>query len=464
MKAPSRPNRPHGPSRSGSGGGPGPRGPRPPQRPAQSAGLPARLLAADALDRILRGNASLEDAFINDQGLEPRDRALAFRIVATALRRLGTIRAVIAGMLDKGAPKSAPKVETVLLVGAAQILFMDVPDHAAVGLSVDIARGDITTGGFAGLINAVLRRLTREGKERLAAAEALNLDTPEWLRQRWTKAYGAEKAKAMCAILAHEPALDLTVKGDPEKWAEALGGEVLPTGTVRVLQAGAVRALPGYDDGDWWVQDAAAAIPARLLGDVAGKSVADMCAAPGGKTAQLAAAGAHVTAIDRSGQRLVRLKENLDRLKLKADVREGDATSIAAGPFDAILLDAPCSATGTLRRHPDIAWAKRPGDVGTMAALQAKLIDHALDLLKSGGTLVYATCSLEPEEGEDQIARVLKERTDVTRVKITAEDVPGIAAFITPQGDLRTLPCDWVRGEPERSGLDGFFAARLSKR
>ncbi|BAF90696.1 rRNA SAM-dependent methyltransferase [Azorhizobium caulinodans ORS 571] len=456
MKAPSRPNRPHGPARGN--------GPRGPQRPATSAGLPARLLAADALDRILRGNASLEDAFIHDAGLEPRDRALAFRIVATALRRLGTLRAVLTALMERGAPKSAPKVETVLLVGAAQILFMDVPDHAAVGLSVDIARGDNSTAGFAGLINAVLRRLAREREERLAAFATLGLDTPEWLRQRWTKAYGPERAKAITDILSHEPALDITVKSDAAGWAEKLGGEVLPTGTVRVLQAGAVRALPGYEDGEWWVQDAAAALPARLLGDVAGKSVADLCAAPGGKTAQLAAAGAKVTAVDRSGPRLARLSENLARLKLTADVREADAASLKAGPFDAILLDAPCTATGTLRRHPDIAWAKRPSDVATLAAVQAGLIDHALDLLKSGGLLVYATCSLEPEEGEAQVARVLAARNDVERVPLKPEEMEGLAPYITPEGDLRTLPCDLVRGEPERSGLDGFFAARLRKR
>ncbi|OYX83089.1 MAG: MFS transporter, partial [Azorhizobium sp. 35-67-5] len=215
--------------------------------------------------------------------------------------------------------------------------------------------------------------------------------------------------------------------------------------------------------GAWWVQDAAAALPARLLGDIAGKSVADLCAAPGGKTAQLAAAGATVTAVDRNGQRLVRLKENLARLHLSAEVREGDAASIQAGPFDAILLDAPCSATGTLRHHPDIAWSKRPADIGTLATVQGRLLDHALDLLKPGGVLVYATCSLEPEEGEDQITRILATRKEVKRDEIRPDDVAGIAPFITPQGDVRTLPCDWVRGEPERSGLDGFFAARLRK-
>ncbi|HQS10172.1 MAG: 16S rRNA (cytosine(967)-C(5))-methyltransferase [Rhizobiales bacterium 24-66-13] len=452
MKTPSRPR---------SAARTAPRSPE--RRPPEAAGLRARLVAADALDRVLRGGTALEDALDNAAGLEPRDRALAFRIVATALRRLGTLRAVVGPMLDRGFPKSAPKVETVLLVGAAQILFMDVPDHAAVGLSVEIARGDGTTSGFAGLINAVLRRLTREGAERLAAIDALAADTPDWLRQRWTKTYGAERAAAICAVHAHEPALDLTVKSDPEGWALKLGGEVLPTGTVRILHAGPVRALPGYEDGEWWVQDAAAALPARLLGDVSGLNVLDLCAAPGGKTAQLAAAGARVTALDRSGQRLVRLSENLARLKLSAEVVEADAADFSGGPYDAILLDAPCTATGTLRRHPDIAWNKRPGDIAGLAELQGRLLDHALDLLKPGGVLVYSTCSLEPEEGEAQIARLLAARPEAERAPLRAEDAPELAPFITPQGDLRTVPSDWVRGEPERSGLDGFFAARIVK-
>ncbi|MFG1464909.1 16S rRNA (cytosine(967)-C(5))-methyltransferase RsmB [Xanthobacter sp. DSM 24535] len=452
MKTPSRP-------RSGQKSAPR----SPDRRAPEAAGLRARLVAADALDRVLRGGTALEDALENAGGLEPRDRALAFRIVATALRRLGTLRAILTPMLDRGFPKSAPKVETVLLVGAAQILFMDVPDHAAVGLSVEIARGDGTTSGFAGLINAVLRRLTREGAERLAAIDPIAADTPDWLRQRWAKAYGAERAAAICAMHAHEPALDLTVKSDPEGWALKLGGEVLPTGTVRILHAGPVRALPGYEDGDWWVQDAAAALPARLLGDVAGLNVLDLCAAPGGKTAQLAAAGARVTALDRSGQRLERLSENLARLKLSAEIVEADAAEFSGGPYDAILLDAPCTATGTLRRHPDIAWNKRPGDIAGLAELQGRLLAHALDLLKFGGVLVYSTCSLEPEEGEAQIARLLAARPDAERAPLREEDAPGLAPFITPQGDLRTLPCDWVRGEPERSGLDGFFAARIVK-
>ncbi|OYW58083.1 MAG: MFS transporter [Azorhizobium sp. 32-67-21] len=456
MKAPSHP---------ASGRRPPARDTRP-SAPAQKSppGFNARLLAADGLDRVLRAATPLEDAMQDMPGLEARDRALAFNILATTLRRLGTLRAVIRPCLTKGLPTSAPKLEAVLLVGAAQILFMDVPDHAAVGLSVDLARSDRTTAGFAGLVNAVLRRITREGPAQLAALDPFVTDIPDWLRRRWIAAYGEDKARAIAAVLLSPPPLDVTVKSDPEDWAARLSGEVLPTGSIRILEAGPVRALPGFDDGAWWVQDAAAALPVKLLGDVAGLHVADICAAPGGKTAQLAAAGARVTAVDRSPERLKRLSENLHRLKLSADVVAADAASFAGGPFDAVLLDAPCTATGTLRRHPDIAWAKGEGDIATLAALQSRLLDAAANLVKPGGLLVYSTCSLEPEEGEAQIAALLARRSDLERVPVGAADGEAVAAFTTPQGDLRTLPCDWVRGEPERSGLDGFFAARLRKR
>ncbi|WP_454914757.1 RsmB/NOP family class I SAM-dependent RNA methyltransferase [Xanthobacter sediminis] len=439
------------------------RSPHPP-RAAAPAGLAARRLAVDALERILHHNTTLEDAFESaPAGLDPRDRALAYRIVATALRRIGTLRTALGRLMERGLPKSAPRLEPVLLAGATQLLFMDVPDHAAVGLSVDLARADRNTAGFAGLVNAVLRRIARDKAAALEGIDPFLADTPAWLRDRWTAAYGAETARAIAAMHAVEPPLDISVKANPEPWAERLSGEALPTGTVRVLQAGPVRLLPGFAEGDWWVQDAAAALPARLLGDVKGLKVADLCAAPGGKTAQLAAAGAAVTAVDRSAARLARLKENLARLNLEAEVVEADTAQFAGGPYDAVLLDAPCSATGTLRRHPDIALAKRPADIATLAALQARLIDHAADLVKVGGLLVYSTCSLEPEEGEDQIARLIAARGDVERVPVTAQEIEGIAPFITPQGDVRTLPSQWMRGEKERSGLDGFFAARLRR-
>lgn len=435
-----------------------------PPRAAVPAGFAARQLAVDALERVLHHNTTLEDAFESaPAGLDPRDRALAYRIVATALRRIGTLRAALGRLMERGLPKSAPRLEPVLLAGATQLLFMDVPDHAAVGLSVDLARADRTTAGFAGLVNAVLRRIARDKAAALEGIDPFLADTPTWLRERWTAAYGAEAARAIAAMHAVEPPLDITVKARPERWAETLSGEVLPTGTVRILQAGPVRLLPGFAEGDWWVQDAAAALPARLLGDVTGLKVADLCAAPGGKTAQLAAAGAVVTAVDRSAARLARLKENLARLHLPAEVVEADTLQFSGGPFDAVLLDAPCSATGTLRRHPDIPLAKRPGDIATLSALQARLIAHAVDRVKVGGLLVYSTCSLEGEEGEEQIARLLAARPEVVRVPVTADEIEGIAPFITPQGDVRTLPSQWMRGEAERSGLDGFFAARLRR-
>jgi len=432
--------------------------------PAAPAGFAARRLAVDGLERILHHNTTLEDAFESaPAGLDPRDRALAYRIVATALRRIGTLRAALGRFLDRGLPKSAPRLEPVLLAGATQLLFMDVPDHAAVGLSVDLARADRTTAGYAGLVNAVLRRIARDKTAALDGIDPFAADTPAWLRTRWVSAYGEEAARAMAAMHAVEPPLDITVKADPAAWAEKLAGEVLPTGSVRVLQAGPVRALPGFAEGDWWVQDAAAALPARLLGTVEGLKVADLCAAPGGKTAQLAAAGARVTAVDRSAARLARLKENLARLQLEAQVVEADTLTFAGGPFDAVLLDAPCSATGTLRRHPDIALAKRPSDITTLAALQGRLIEHAVELTRPGGLIVYSTCSLEPEEGEQQVERLLATRRDVERLPLRPDEIEGLAPFITPQGDVRTLPSQWMRGEAERSGLDGFFAARLRR-
>ncbi|MFG1341244.1 RsmB/NOP family class I SAM-dependent RNA methyltransferase [Xanthobacter autotrophicus] len=467
MKPPSRAQKPA--RRPGSGpatapGKPAPGKPAPGKPAAATPGLAARILAVDGLEQVLRHGAALEDALDADVALDPRDRALAYRILATSLRRIGTLRSLIAKLMERGLPKSAPRLESVLLAGATQILFMDVPNHAAVGLCVDVARADRNTAGFAGLVNAVLRRLTREADALMVGISPDFADTPEWMGQRWIKAYGLETTRAIAAMHKVEPPLDITVKADPALWAERLSGEVLPTGSVRVLQAGPVRALPGFAEGDWWVQDAAAALPARLLGNVNGLKVADLCAAPGGKTAQLAAAGAIVTAVDRSSSRLTRLKENLERLKLSAQVVAGDAADFAGGPFDAVLLDAPCSATGTLRRHPDIAVNKRPGDLVTLAALQARLIAHAADLLKPGGTLVYSTCSLEPEEGEQQVERLLAARSDLIRAPIVPGEVEGIDPFITPQGDVRTLPSHWMRGEAERSGLDGFFAARLKRR
>ena len=399
----------------------------------------------------------------NWQALAERDRALVRVLIATVLRRLGTLRHLLGLFLDRGLPAQVPQVETALLLGAAQILFLNVPDHAAVDLSVRIAQADRRAAGFAGLINAVLRRVAREGAARLAALDTSTLDTPDWLMTRWTAAYGAATARAIAAANRNEPALDLTVKSDPEYWADKLGGRVLATRSVRVIAAGAVSALPGFAEGAWWVQDAGAALPARLLGDVRGRRVADLCAAPGGKTAQLALAGASVTAVDRAPARLQRLRDNLARLALKAEIVAADVEEWSAEPFDAVLLDAPCSSTGTIRRHPDVPWLKNAGDIVKLSALQRRLLDRALALTKPGGTLVYCTCSLEPDENEAIVADLLARAPKVRRVPIAAAEVFGCAEFISKDGDLRTLPCHFPDSDSRFAGIDGFYAARLLK-
>ena len=439
-----------------------------------SPGLAVRRVAADIVEGVLRRHRALDEMLEGSDAraataalaaLADRDRGLTRAIVAVVLRRLGTLRHLLGSFLEEGLPAQAPRVETALLIGAAQILFLEVPDHAAVDLAVRLAREDRKALHFAGLVNAVLRRVAREGKERIAALDAPVLDTPPWLMARWIKTYGEATAHAIAAANGREPALDLTVKSDAADWAAKLDGRVLPTGSVRTIVHGAVTALPGFDEGAWWVQDAAASIPARLLGNVAGLRVADLCAAPGGKTAQLVAAGAKVTAVDRAPGRLKRLQENLTRLSLEAELVCADVA--AWNPeqqFDAVLLDAPCTSTGTIRRHPDVPWLKRSADITSLAALQRRLLDHAITLIKPGGTLVYCTCSLEPEEGADVVADLLAREQSVRRVPIAAAEVFGEAEFINADGDLRTLPCHFTDADSRFAGVDGFYAARLEKR
>ena len=435
-------------------------------------GFTVRRIAADILDGVLRRLRPL-DEMLDTTGelaaLEERDRALTRAIVAVVLRRLGTLRHVLGVLLDRGPPPQAPRVETALLIGAAQILFLGVPDHAAVDLAVRLAQADRHAARFAGLVNGVLRRVTREGAQRIAALDTAVLDTPDWLLARWTETYGAATAHAIAAANGNEPALDLTVKSDDASaaasWAAKLNGRVLQTGSVRTIAHGAVTALPGFAEGAWWVQDAAAALPARLIGDVRGQRVADLCAAPGGKTAQLAAAGAAVTAVDRAPARLKRLADNLERLALTAELVRADATAWGAEQqFDAVLLDAPCSSTGTIRRHPDVPWLKRPADITGLAGLQRRLIARAVALTKPGGTLIYCTCSLEPEENENIVAELLAREPSVRRAPIAATEVFGRDEFISQDGDLRTLPCQLPDPDSRLAGLDGFYAARLVKR
>lgn len=432
-------------------------------------GLAARRIAADIVDGVLRRGQPLDEqldgkhAHAELRNLEDRDRALVRRIVGTVLRRYGTLRNLIGTYLDRGLPADVPRVEMGLLVGAAQILLLDVPDHAAVDMSVRLMRADRKALHYAGLVNAVLRQIARSGAERLAELDTAVLDTPEWLMTRWVAAYGEERARAIAAMNREEPSLDLTVKSGAESWAAQLNGRVLPTGTVRTVPHGPVSALPGFADGEWWVQDAAAALPARLLGDIAGRDVADLCAAPGGKTLQLALAGANVTAYDRSKPRMARVEDNLRRMKLTAATIIADSATVEGGPFDAVLVDAPCSSTGTIRRHPDIPWLKTKPSLEPLIALQRRLLDHAVELTKPGGTVVFCTCSLEPEEGEQAVAALLAARTDIKRHPIAEAEVFGLGEVLTADGDLRTLPCHLPDGEPRMAGLDGFFAARLRR-
>jgi len=435
-------------------------------------GLAARRIAADILDGVLQKRRMLDDqlegpaAHPGLKTLSDRDRALMRRLVATILRRLGTLEHLLAKLLDRGVPTDAPRAKSALLIGAAQILWMDVPDHAAVDLSVRLVQSDRRAAKYAGLINAVLRRCARDGLPLVEELAAQTLDVPQWLLARWSAHYGADAARAIAQAISHEPSLDLTVKADPAQWATRLHGELLPTGTVRTLLQGSVKMLPGFAEGQWWVQDAAAALPVRLFGNLEDKAVADLCAAPGGKTAQLAAQGARVSAIDRSPARVARLRENLARLALQADTGVADAgdwRNDAPASFDGVLVDAPCASTGTIRRHPDVAWLKQDSDIGALSAIQLRLLKKAVALLKPGGTLVYCTCSLEPEEGEQAIAALLESEAAMRRAPVEAAEVAGLADIVTADGDLRTLPCHLPHADPRLAGLDGFYAARLTK-
>lgn len=439
--------------------------------PTEVPGLAARRIAADILDGVLQKRRTLDDqldgpaAHPGLKTLADRDRALMRRLVATILRRLGTLGHVLSRLLDRGIPTDAPRAQSALLIGAAQILWMDVPDHAAVDLSVRLVQSDRRAAKYAGLVNAVLRRCAREGQGLVEEVKAQSLDLPPWLLARWIAHYGEATARQMASAIANEPSLDLTVKSDAAHWANRLHGETLPTGTVRTLLHGSVAMLPGFSEGQWWVQDAAAALPARLFGDITGKTVVDLCAAPGGKTAQLAQAGAQVTAVDRSPARMARLRDNLARLSLKAEAVVADAVEWpnGAGLFDGVLVDAPCTSTGTIRRHPDIAWLRQEADIAALGALQKRLLQKAAALLKPGGTLVYCTCSLEPEEGEEAVSALLAADSGLRRAPIGAGEVAELPEIITADGDLRTLPCHLPHADPRLGGLDGFYAARLVK-
>jgi 16S rRNA (cytosine967-C5)-methyltransferase len=422
----------------------------------------ARHVALDLIGAVLGRERPLDEAIDDSSAmakLSLRDRAFARLLVATVLRRLGQIDALIGACLANPLPPRAAQVHDILRLGIAQLLFLHTPPHAAVATSVDLAQ----SRGFLahkGLVNAVLRRLSVEGADRVAVQDAAALNTPSWLWQSWTRHYGESVARAIATAHLREAPLDLTLRANAGQWCESLSATVLPTGTLRRPGGGAVSTLPGYTEGAWWVQDAAAALPARLFGNIAGLHVVDLCAAPGGKTAQLADAGAFVTAIDRSSRRLERLVGNLKRLSLPAATIAADALTWRPERLaDAVLLDAPCSATGAIRRHPDVPHLKRPADVARLAQIQDRLLRAAIEMLRPGGTLVYCTCSLEAEEGPQRIETLLGSGAPIARRPISPDEIDGPADWLTADGDLRTLPFHLA----EYDGIDGFYGARLVK-
>jgi len=413
---------------------------------------PTRHAAFDLLTAVLERHRPLEEALDTLPASVPaRDRAAAHRLAASVLRRMGTLDAVLEPFLQRAPPDP---VRTILRLGAAGLLLLETPAHAAVGTAVELAR-ERKLAPFAGLVNAVLRRVAAGGPALLDGLDGPRLDTPAWLWTAWSSLGGGALARAIAVAHQQEAPLDISVLpgADPGQ------GTRLPGGSWRLPAGTRVASLPGYDEGWLWVQDAAAAWPARLLDARPGESVADLCAAPGGKTAQLAATGASVVAIERDPARMQRLQDNLARLRLSARLVQADAAAWApAERFDAVLLDAPCSATGTIRRHPDVARLKRPTDIPGLTAVQDRLLDAAAALLKPGGRLVYAVCSLQPEEAEARI-QAAAARTGLRPDPFGPEARAELPEAFTPAGWLRTHPALW----PERGGMDGFFAARLRR-
>ena len=435
-------------------------------------GMEARQAATRLLSAVIDPRTPLDALTDGEHGhpqylaLDGRDRALVRAILVSALRFRRTIEAIITSQLERPLPGNARSLSALLHVAAAQILFLDVPDSAAVNLAVAQAKADPRSARFAALVNAVLRNIGRKKASLLPKTLEKTADAPDWMIERLEAAYGKDTTRQILEVHRTESPVDFSVKSQPESWAEKLGGRVLPNGSVRVGDLSvSVPELPGFPDGEWWVQDAAASLPPRLLGNVAGLEVADLCAAPGGKTAALAAAGAKVTAVDQSGNRLKRLKSNLARLGLSAEVVEADILKWQPEQkFDAILLDAPCSSTGTVRRHPDVLWTKTPEDITKLASLQRRLLERCFELVKPGGVVVFSNCSLDREEGEDLVRTLLQDRPDIQLDKIQPEELPGAQHFIAEEGWLRTIPTADDGQSQRLAGVDGFFAARFRQK
>ncbi len=421
----------------------------------------SRSVALSLLDKTLHQGADLAWLLEKDKyfpKLSKEDQRFCFLLVMTALRWHGVHRKVLAHHLQKPLPKKSP-VELILMLGLAS-REAGVPEHALVHTAVELAR-QLGFESHTGLINGVLRNSKRENilKNPIFADPIHNL--PHKMRKRWEEAYGRATVELFAAAHLIQPPTDIQFKdGNAADWAEKLEGTVLAAGTLRLDSARALTTLAGFSEGAWWVQDVAASLPALMLGDVNGKDVLDLCAAPGGKTMQLCARGGVVTAVEKSKTRIQTLKENMQRLGFAPIIVEQDVMKYTPEQqFDAILLDAPCSATGTLRRNPDIAWKRTHRDILELAVVQYAMLEHAFTLLKPGGTLVYSVCSLEPEEGESLVSRFLAAHSDATLKPVTEGEAGIDMDWLTPRGELRTLPHFLY----EQGGMDGFYAARLVK-
>lgn len=428
----------------------------------KTGGVAARAAAQAILNGVLHKHRPLDaviETVLGDAALDARDAGFARAIAGETLRRYGMLKALVRGFVPKVPPshRAGPTSE-ILLAGACELLFLDVAPHAVVDAANRLAQRDHKAVHFKALINAVLRRIAREGKDAAAKLDTTKTNVPDWLWTRWAAQYGEETTRLIAQAHLTPAPLDLVMK---DATASIEGGVRIAPDMLRLSEAGRIEALPGYNEGAWWVQDFAASLPVRLFGDVAGKSVIDLCAAPGGKTAQLAVRGAQIMAVEREPDRIARLRENLTRLQLNAELIEADAiTFVPSQKADCVLLDAPCSATGTIRRHPDLPWTKSKADVIACTNTAKTLLQAAAKMVAPGGTLVFAVCSLEREEGEDQISAFLNTHNDFVRAPIAAEEIFGMRQCITPLGDLRTLPCHMA----EQGGMDGFYAARLKRK
>ena len=424
--------------------------------PRKAAGTDSRIQCFEVL-RLVENGRHLDEALRQTRGLDDRDRRFVRLLAATCLRRAGQLDLILADLLDRPPSGKQRDAMIILRMGAAQLLFLETGAHAAVNSTVELMRA----AGFdrlTGLTNAIMRRLTREGARRLEATTPAD-NLPDWLRDSWQQHYGAPATDAIMTLAMQPPTLDITPADPQTDWATKLEGRLINGHTIRRAFDGDPADLPGFKEGAWWVQDAAAAFPVTLFGDLAGKTVIDLCAAPGGKTAQLIAAGAQVTAVDSASKRLKTLRGNLSRLGMLAQCVTADGRSFApAEKVDAVLIDAPCSATGTLRRRPDILRGRKPDEIAALATLQTALLRQAAGWLKPDGCLIYATCSLQHEEGEDVAEAIAADpESGLTPFPVSPEEAGAFAAAVTATGTVRLRPDLFA----DIGGVDGFFVARF---